>query len=614
MASPTVSLTYQAEIADLRKKLSSIPDITRAEMNKTVALLHQAVAATNKQVDSTGKAVADMRGKTSLAQESISAFGGALSRISPELGGVVQSAGAMVGGLKSMVGAGSLAGASMGAIAAVAGPLAIGIGVLAAVFVDAQREIALEAETAKIAESAHDSLYASSRALESATIDLRVATGELNEAQGDAARASLAAQNAVIDFGRAQETTKEQIRASIDAAKGWLNILDRTPAAMIGLGDEVKAVAGAVFGWTDAIEAGESQLESLAAAESKAAENTRLARIATEEARAAADRKREADEAGRRAVRASAEAERERTAAARETAAALATLTGIQIQHSDSLLDDEARVIATTQRQIDQINALAAAHASNAAIQAKAAEATQAAIDGSVAQINEIRAAQAAEAQAAADKEIELAHKVAEAAIAADQKVADARAALAQDRIASVVSLASQTEGALSALASNMAENNREAALSVFAIAKAAALAQVAINTAQSVSAVWAAWAAVPPVAIAMSAAAVGVGTVQAGLIASEKLHTGGPVSDEVDRRLLRDEWVSSRQGRSVLGDETLRRADAGMAPQSAVYAVTVYRHTRQVDRYEQDRINAGNPYTKRIDSGRILGHRTDRG
>jgi membrane protein involved in colicin uptake len=97
----TVSLTYTAEIADLKKKLAEIPGATGkeakkavAEVSKAVKLVAKAEAEAKKAAEGSAaglKSLGDAAGKTN---ESFASMGAALSTVSPELGGMVSRIGA----------------------------------------------------------------------------------------------------------------------------------------------------------------------------------------------------------------------------------------------------------------------------------------------------------------------------------------------------------------------------------------------------------------------------------------------------------------------------------------------------------------------------------------
>jgi hypothetical protein len=74
-------------------------------------------------------------------------------------------------------------------------------------------------------------------------------------------------------------------------------------------------------------------------------------------------------------------------------------------------------------------------------------------------------------------------------------------------------------------------------------------------------------------------------------------------------------QWPLASRGKGGgSGDDALGKANAGIAPQATIISVSMYRHTRQVQRWKRDGLNAGDPIVTRIDAGRLLGHRTDRG
>lgn len=107
----------------------------------------------------------------------------------------------------------------------------------------------------------------------------------------------------------------------------------------------------------------------------------------------------------------------------------------------------------------------------------------------------------------------------------------------------------------------------RAAYLRAFYVQKAAAIASIAVSTAQAVMATYAALAAVPPVAVAAAAAVGALGAVQIGLVASEQpqFEKGGVVTEEDRRRS-----PGTARGASVNADlhvgEGVLTAQRGMA------------------------------------------------
>jgi hypothetical protein len=218
-----------------------------------------------------------------------------------------------------------------------------------------------------------------------------------------------------------------------------------------------------------------------------------------------------------------------------------------------------------------------------------------------------------------ARRRIDLQNEVAENAQAKADEAAAYALSISQAYSGAASDIAGATSSALITIANSTAKNNKKQARIAFGLAKAAGLAQVAIDTHSAISGINAKWAKVPPVAIALSIAAAAVGAAQAGAIAAQQpsFHSGGPLDmapDEMSVTARRGEFVMNPQGRAALGDQTLERANAGMGGGSQnVIAVSVYKHTRQVDRWKRDGLDAGDPIARAITAGRLVGHRSNR-
>ena len=120
MASTPVSLTYTAQISDLRKKLASIPDITGAEARKAVQQLNKSVRAIEREQKRAAKssrdqaeglkAVGEAGGE---AESSLRAMSGVLGMVSPEVEAAINVVAELGGGLEGAAKAGRGLGLSM---------------------------------------------------------------------------------------------------------------------------------------------------------------------------------------------------------------------------------------------------------------------------------------------------------------------------------------------------------------------------------------------------------------------------------------------------------------------------------------------------------------------
>lgn len=593
MSNPVIGVDVVASLDGFRRELAKIPDIgadearaLAAKMNKEIQALTRAqkkATDTARQHKDATKGLGDAAGK---AGQSSAKLAGILSTLAPGLGEVARLG-------NDLADAAEVGAEGMGSLGASAGVVGIALAALGAAYVALQGDIERANAVMQTSAEVASNVESLSRSLESARVDLAVATGALTEAEGRQEKANLAVLDTVDRLAQSQAAHRKELDASTESAEKWL---DRMGMLIGPVGRLVEWGADEVFGWSDTIEANASQTAALnrelSASETilrKTAEVSEAVNVATakattgtqERARAAEDaaaalEKQAAAEAA--AIQAMLDGQEQASAILRAaTDARLSEMERIDIAEQDAL----GRLLATEQASQEQILALEAEFAQRRIdLQAQVAEASRA------------RAAQAA---------------------------ADA-AAIQMAYLDATSGLAGAAADAFGLVAEQLSATNRDAALAAFAISKAAAIGQVAVDTALAVSSVNAAWAAIPPVAAALSAAAIAVGATQAATIAAQQpaFHTGGPVGagspDEVSARLLRSEYVMNTQGRSVMGDAALSKANAGISPQPAVYAVSIYRHTRQIQRWKKDGLSAGDPIVQRIDAGRILGHRTDRG
>lgn len=155
-------------------------------------------------------------------------------------------------------------------------------------------------------------------------------------------------------------------------------------------------------------------------------------------------------------------------------------------------------------------------------------------------------------------------------------------------------------------------EDAKEAARKAFEVNKALQIAQVVVNTAAAVAQ---ALASSPPPFNALAAAgAAAAGAVQLAMVQSTepKFHKGGLIGqpDEQTAIVRRGEAVLNPMGRSLLGDDTIRAANAGMGSGSGGHAVqVVYKH-KSFDYFVRDHLRTNATLPRALNAGRRLGQR----
>lgn len=145
-----------------------------------------------------------------------------------------------------------------------------------------------------------------------------------------------------------------------------------------------------------------------------------------------------------------------------------------------------------------------------------------------------------------------------------------------------------------------------------FELNKALQMAQIIVNTATS--ATQAALVAPPPANIPFIAAALAAGAVQLATVqaTTPKFHKGGLIGqpDEGMAVVRSGEAVLNPMGRSLLGDDTIRAANAGMGSGSGGHAVqVVYKH-KSFDYFVRDHLRTNATLPRALNAGRRLGQR----
>lgn len=630
MAGAVVSLTYQAQVDDLRKKLASIPDITAAEARKAVREMDKAIRAASKAASSAGDAgKASAKAAAAAAKEvregilELGDLAGIpkdqIDKLSKGLGALSSPAGmaaVAVGGITLALGA-----AAVGAVKLV--QAAAGMGPALEPFRELEGFGGLDS-------AALSSLAAAAAAMAAVeTVGRRVVEvlgADLAPVVGRVATVVVQLGLALVDSANAAADGQGIFRALADElgvafVRAAFRVADVLTRLVSGLGD----LAGAVG--LDAVSAGlkgvrsgfegvtESAGKALSAAVLGGAEGV-LQRVelgTRDYAGAARDLigvqagLATATKAGTDATNGAAKAQDEAAAAAKRAAA--------EYRAAEAARKGQLGVEALALRTIEEQARLSGSDADQiAAIDARA-QAEKAAVDQQVADLTRLGQGEEARAlaeiryaQIRADKEKQL-----QALQAAGAKAAEDQAAAARSRafavageVTAVASAASSALSSVGALAASQAQREIEAvrtareqlgeditraeqaqlekreaaakraARRAFAIQQAAALATAAIQGAQAVISALATLGPVAgPIAAGLLTASI---AAQVALIASTpppKFAAGGIVEPQsYDGRLIEaepGEGVLTRRGvRAVGGEEGVAAANRGEGPRGA--------------------------------------------
>lgn len=340
-----VPLRYTADLADVKAQLAQLSGMTEAQVARQLKAMNSYYAARAKAEREAAKnaktswLVSEQGvGKT---KESMAGLAAAASVLSPALGSVVQQGSALTGALKSVAGAGSLAGPAVGAVT-----VALGAGAYA--WSRVTKEIEAERAAAEFAAQVNDTLERSLRRLEDANLDLAVAVGTLTEEEGYRQKVALNAQRSVLEFADSQKAQRKELEASIETSERWLKVSEYAYGGLPGLSDAFKYVADSVFGWSDSIDDAQGKLARLdKAVQDEAATQKEL--------RDVLERVNEVREANKRSTKQATEAERDAERVAREQARALEQLVAIREQAQLGVLDGELRLHEEYRRQIADI-------------------------------------------------------------------------------------------------------------------------------------------------------------------------------------------------------------------------------------------------------------------
>jgi hypothetical protein len=519
----------------------------RAESKTLGTVAASAKSAGEATAGATTKAgkLADGAGK---AGGSAMKLAGALSLISPAAGDSARNVGDLADVVEVAGEVGAALGVSLGAVATALGVVtaAAGLGYLA------WKAYHQEETTAK---EASDRLTASLKSLQPINELAASSALDLAHARGQVSDAEYAYQKALDSGAKARSQATEEAKKQIAANKALLD----------GLGNNGRLLDGTLTpraqAYTDAIRDGTLVIEAAERAYGEVEGALLGVRDATLSAKAA-------DEQAKREVL-------ERKAAADSFLDAVHAM--IDAENAEFRLSNERAKVAKANAKV-----IADAEAESAERRAEAEEELRVRrIEADEAYTEQVK-------QGTADRE-ELNRQYAESAAAVLQEslalVEDIAERELDSRTETIETLQKRLEEGEDTLTKAQKEalkeriaSNKEAALTAFYIAKAAAVAQAAISTALAVANALATPGVPYPVAIAFGVAAGIAGGASIAAILSEappKFHAGG----EVSATLLPGEGVVNRQGMAALGGEGLNAINhGGRAPSGGVASFRVGR------------------------------------
>jgi hypothetical protein len=520
----TVDLTVAADLSTLKRQLAEIPGITSdvatkmaADLNKSIKAAEkaskQAAAASKSAAEAAKRAGDDARDALDTASASASKFGdkaGALGSNAGKLAGVldllVPGAGGAARAVADMADAGEVAaasatglGVSLSSVLAVLAPVGIAVAALGG----AWHYFSSELEAAEAANK-----RASDRATEAATAAAEWAKKQsevgdaFGVASGSVEKQTILIRKSNAEIDAAAEAQRKLLTAQRDLEKGKLTGAFGEDASAF------KAAQAALSAFETQVQTTKDRNELLITSEE---EKAKAARKAATDSLAAAAAARARAEAESDLVKMLAAVEEQENKVLAQNASYLTSLRSLEEAArtaTEARLTGEAAVEAQLQRQAEKINEVAARQ-----------------VEASVGNAGQLASIERARVDALVALEAEAAQKIDGIHEAAHQKrIEEMAAELAERRrvteatASASASLFGSIADAAGTAAEEQGKSNKDAALQLFAVQKAAAIAEGAVNTALAVSSAL----TLPPPASFIAAAAAGVaGAAQVAAIAS---------------------------------------------------------------------------------------------
>lgn len=622
MAGPeVVGFQLSVDMKGLTAQLAAIPGITKTSATAMVKELRDSYRAAEKSskdlANNVQRDMTRITTSTGAARAGAINLGNQLSDVAIQLESGTPIGRIMLQQGSQVVDALGMMGISLTRLLTIVAPIGLAVGVLAYAWSEHNEELAK-------AEALMATASAEATTLSEALDKVRTAQVKLDDAralaEGTATKGQLAQRDAVAAI-------VEQYTPLLTAREENIAALEREAEAAKALETAANARGAIKAGQeqaetrerlTGAIARERAELDNLRKGQDQAIVTAIATIQATDAATDAADRRADAEralreemerqrrlvEAGFRDQQALADIDRARTAGVQQ-------LMAVTNDAETSMLGDVDRVTAALEAQLATIRAVTAETAAMGRtpeeaglISATGLEAEVAATAAAQAQIREIRAKEDAAREAEAQREIERQKEIQRAAVAAVQSsldvMTDGFEELYDNRADIVSRLEEQLDRSEEYLTDaqreeleKRIEDQRAAARKAFEVAKAFKIAQAVIATYAAANE---ALASAPfPLNLVNAGLVTAAGLVNVATIASQQpaFHRGGMV-DEVPINALRGEAVLSRQGRAMLGDDTINKANAGAGGTSGGTVVYQVYDRRILDRVTLATIKAG--------------------
>ena len=582
-----VKFTFTGDASDLNKELGKVSGNLDGVVGSAQGAANDLDRKLGPAAKNAGNRIEGMSEQSGDADSILQGLAASLDMVNPALGDAARFAGDAAGGLEAVGRATFLLNPMFLAAAAAAAAVAFAFVEAAEAAEEAEAAVEAAAEAASKAEAAYGSFK---DAINDTADAYRLQIGEVTELE--------------LAIRDATGAVEEQPRAGVLETTTAIVNMERKLEAMQAErkaqrlnAEEIEKAMAAERALFLQIEKKKDQQEALEAQRDTALLQAEAALLMADQEEK--DREEAAENAKRRAAAKAAadKAERQNQAEIlkieKERAAMNETIANAQRAANSDQMTDQERIAEGYRKEIEALNKILESEVATAEQKAEA----QRALDEVEKRIQREQAAREAEVEA--------------------ERTAMERKAL-EESIALMEEKRSQTLGATTALVGsigditqqaieNQGEAAGEGAQVLFRINQAAALAGIAINTAEGISK---SMTLLPPANAINAAAVIAAGATAAATIAAAQPPTfhSGAAPDEVNARLMRGEAVLNASAVSAVGgDEGVSALNAGTAAPGEAMAF-MFKH-RLFDAVVKDNVRrTGSPLRKAIQGDRLVG------